>query len=74
MTQIPCPVCGEALRLSPASSRRAKNMKAFLMLACPISGKHFRGFIGDQPFVARVIESLNQESLPAHPTGMGEGG
>ena len=74
MTEISCPVCGGSLRISPANSRKAEKKKVFLMLACPISGKHFRGFIGDQPFVKRVIEALNRESLPLDPTGTGVSG
>ncbi len=57
MKTIGCPVCGQSLRLSPARSRKAKKPKAFLMLACPVDGRHFRGFISDQDFVSRVLQS-----------------
>ncbi len=58
MTQIPCPICNGPLRLSPARSRKAKQPKVFLMLACPQDGRHFRGFINHQPYVREVLNLL----------------
>ncbi len=57
MTEIGCPVCGAAMRLSTARSRRAKNPKTFLMLTCPVDGRHFRGFINDRDFVSRMMDN-----------------
>ena len=70
MNDIGCPVCGTGLRISPAKSRKAKNPKAFLMLICPVDGRHFRGFINDRDFVASALESA--ENLGKH-TGEQEG-
>ena len=76
MTQISCPVCSSPLRISPARSRRAKNPKAFLMLACPQDGRHFRGFINDKEFVGRVFDGAGMaiSTDPGARTGMGTGG
>ena len=63
MTEIGCPVCGTALRLSTARSRKAKNPKTFLMLTCPVDGRHFRGFINDREFVSRTMDNaLGQDT------------
>ena len=56
MTEIGCPVCSVALTLSIATSRKAKKPKTFLMLICPVDGRHFRGFINDQEFVSRAMD------------------
>ena len=56
MTEIGCPVCGAAMKLSTARSSKAKNPKTFLMLTCPVDGRHFRGFINDQEFVSRAMD------------------
>ena len=56
MTEIGCPVCGVALRLSIATSRKAKKPKTFLMLVCPADGRHFRGFIHDRDFVSGMTD------------------
>ena len=56
MNEISCPVCGIGLRLSLARSRKAKKPKTFLMLLCPVDGKHFRAFIKDSDFVSRALE------------------
>ena len=62
MKQVGCPVCGVALRLSPARSRKSKNPKTFLMLACPEDGRHFRGFISDQEFVERSLDAVERQA------------
>ena len=49
---IPCPVCLEPMDIRPCRGR--KSGKPFLMVICPQSGKHFRGFITDQDFVRQV--------------------
>jgi hypothetical protein len=57
MNEVRCPVCGAALTVSPARSRKAKRQKVFLMLRCPDDGRHFRGFISDQAVVRRVMDA-----------------
>ncbi len=53
---IECPVCGTRMSIRSAAGRKSK--KLFVMIVCPISGSHFRGFIGDQGFVSEVIRNL----------------
>ena len=53
---IPCVVCGEPLALRMTQGR--KSGKSFLMLICPVSGKHFRAFINDQAYVRSVLDGL----------------
>ena len=62
MNQVPCPVCGNALSVRKAASRRAAKPKVFLMLICSVDGRHFRGFIQDRDYVNRVLERLEQLS------------
>ena len=62
MTEIRCPLCGEPLRFSLATSRKAKVKKSFVMLICPEDGRHFRGFIGDQDFVRQTVERLEDKA------------
>ena len=52
---IPCPVCRNTLEVRSAVGR--KSNKPFLMLVCPLDGRHFRGFIADKNFVDQVISS-----------------
>ena len=58
---IPCPICGASLKISPASSRKSKKKKVFLMLVCGTDGRHFRGFISDQTFVRQVVQRAGIE-------------
>ncbi len=51
-----CLICGTALTVRPARGR--KSGKPFIMLLCPVSGKHFRAFVNDQEFVRQVIDRL----------------
>ena len=67
---IRCPVCGQALSVSPAKSRKARKPKTFLMLVCPSDGRHFRAFISDREFVARALDN----AASALQTGTGTGG
>ena len=60
MTEIRCPVCSTSLRICPARSRKAKNPKLFLMLVYPQDGRHFRGFIGDQAYVRKVMDRTGE--------------
>ena len=53
---IPCPVCRRPLQLRPARGR--KSGKPFLMLVCPHDGRHFRAFISDKQYIARVFDLL----------------
>ena len=58
---FPCPVCGVSLSFRLAHSRR-KTAKPFVMIVCPVDGRHMRGFIGDRQFVSSVVSKL--ESKP----------
>jgi hypothetical protein len=62
MNKIPCPVCGTPLRISQATSRKAKKPKQFLMVSCSVDGRHFRGFINDREFVSRVVGKAEELS------------
>lgn len=54
--RLQCPVCGLDLRVDTAQGRGSK--KPFIMLRCPVDGRHFRGFITSQPYVAQVLARL----------------
>ena len=53
---VPCLICGTCLSLRTARGR--KSNKAFLMLVCPVDGRHFRGFITDRTYVNQVLARL----------------
>ncbi|MBM2824772.1 MAG: hypothetical protein HW402_436 [Dehalococcoidales bacterium] len=57
-----CPICTCPLTVSLAKGR--KSGKPFVMLKCPVDGRHFRAFITDRPYVERLVNSLEatQES------------
>ena len=38
-----------------------KSGKAFLMLVCPVDGRHFRGFITDRTYVRQVMSRLEEK-------------
>ena len=65
MNKIGCPVCGTAIKISRARSRKSKRPKTFLMLVCPVSGKHFRAFINDPDFISRAAGALPTSDRPA---------
>ena len=65
MNTIGCPICSKPLSVTVAKGR--KSNKPFIMLKCPVDGRHFRGFITDQAYVKQVIEKGNG-------TGMGTEG
>jgi hypothetical protein len=54
--QVPCLVCTTALTLRLVRGR--KSGKPFLMLICPMDGRHFRGFITHRDYVAAVLARL----------------
>ena len=54
MKKLPCPVCSETLSVRLATGR--KSGKPFVMLVCPIDGRHIRAFVSDRDFVSSVIE------------------
>ena len=43
MNDIKCPICANPLSIRMAKGR--KSNKLFIMLVCPLDGRHFRGFI-----------------------------
>ena len=48
------------MTLRPAKGR--KSGKPFIMLVCGVDGRHFRAFINDQDFVAKVLNRLGNSS------------
>lgn len=65
MKTITCFICNEAIEVRPARGRRSG--KPFLMLICRQSGKHFRGFITDQEYVAKVVAATGTGSGTGRP-------
>ena len=55
---LQCPVCGQPLSFRLARGR--KSGKPFLMVMCLHDGRHFRGFIGDREYLAKLVEHLEQ--------------
>ena len=74
---IKCPICQTSLVFSLATSRKAKRKKAFVMVKCPGDGRHFRGFISDQKFVGKLVDSSLKRTLdspgPSTAAGTGRG-
>ena len=56
MTDLPRPVCHGPLSVRLARGR--KSGKPSVMLICSKDGRHLRGFIADQRYVARVLDRL----------------
>ena len=56
---ISCLVCQGPLELRVAHGR--KSNKPFLLLICPVDGRHFRGFIADKEYVAGVIRRAESD-------------
>ena len=54
-TQIPCPLCQEPLAMYVTTSKRGRHA---IGLVCKRSGKHLRGFINDDAFVATTIGKI----------------
>lgn len=54
MITINCPICSNPLSIRVARGR--KSNKPFIMLKCDKDGRHFRGFITDQPFVQSILD------------------
>ena len=47
-----CLICGQALKVSLTTSQKGRYAVA---LACPVDGRHFRGFVNHRPFVVQVM-------------------
>ena len=58
--EIPCLVCRKPLALRLARGR--KSGKPFIMLICPVDGRHFRGFITDRTYVREVLVLLEDQT------------
>ena len=58
MNGINCLVCSNEIEVKPARGR--KSGKPFVMLICGQDGRHFRAFITDKTYVARVLESAEE--------------
>ena len=57
---IPCHVCQSPTNVRPARGR--KSNKPFLSLICPVDGRHFRGFIGDQEFASKALDMAKESN------------
>ncbi len=57
----PCPVCGQPLSFRLARGR--KSGKPFIQLVCAQDGRHFRGFIGDKPYIDKVLNQLEDHQF-----------
>jgi hypothetical protein len=66
--QVPCLVCTTPLTLRLVRGR--KSGKPFLMLICPVDGRHFRGFITQRDYVAGVLVRLEGQT-PSPESGVG---
>ena len=53
---LQCPVCKGELCIRLARGRKLG--KLFVMVVCPMDGRHFRGFITDQPYVVDILSRL----------------
>lgn len=56
MRDMSCPVCQSKVSLEP--KRHPKRDEPYLMMVCVKSGSHFRAFINDQGFIARMIKEI----------------
>jgi hypothetical protein len=65
---VPCLICATPLSLRLARGR--KSGKPFLMLICPVDGRHFRGFITHRDYVAGVLARLEGQT-PGSESGVG---
>jgi predicted RNA-binding Zn-ribbon protein involved in translation (DUF1610 family) len=55
---LQCPVCKDPMAFQIAKGR--KSGKPFLMVKCLRDGRHFRGFVGDQVYVRKLLEHLER--------------
>ena len=60
MKEIGCPVCTTPLSVRVAKGR--KSNKPFIMLKCDTDGRHFRGFITQQDYVQKVLDTQPTEA------------
>jgi hypothetical protein len=65
---VPCLICDTPLMLRLVRGR--KSGKPFLMLICPVDGRHFRGFITYRDYVAGVLARLEGQT-PTPESGVG---
>ena len=72
LKKLPCPVCSETLSVRLATGR--KSGKPFVMLVCPIDGRHIRAFVSDRDFVSSVIEKAGIREPVSKPVPTGRTG
>ena len=72
MNEIRCPVCATPLAVRLAKGR--KSGKPFVMLVCPVDGRHLRGFISDKGFVSGVIEKAGIQAAEGQAASTGKTG
>ncbi len=53
MKNILCLICSEPLSVRLAKGRSSN--KPFIMLICPVDGRHFRAFISDQDYIKKIL-------------------
>ncbi len=58
--KVGCLVCGSALEVRLSKGRRSG--KPFIMLICPVDGRHFRGFINNSEYLGKVLARLEKKA------------
>jgi uncharacterized protein YbaR (Trm112 family) len=71
MNDIKCPICANPLSVRMARGRRSN--KPFIMLICPMDGRHFRGFITDQGFINQILSPKGENPTKEDQGGVGGG-
>ena len=59
-TILACHICGATLSVRLAKGR--KSGKPFIMLHCPVDGRHIRACVADQEYVRKVLDRLEASS------------
>ena len=59
-TALACHICGANLSVRLAEGR--KSGKPFIMLHCPVDGRHIRAFVADREYVRNVLDRLEAKS------------
>ena len=57
---LACHICGANLSVRLAEGR--KSGKRFIMLHCPVDGRHIRAFVADKGYVTKVLDRLEAGS------------
>ena len=57
---LACHLCGANLSVRLAEGR--KSGKLFIMLHCPVDGRHIRAFVADREYVRKILDRLEAGS------------